>query len=44
MDIRRPTYQRLATFSVLTTARTPQDVATEIAQRLDSEQTGEGRE
>jgi len=34
MDLRRPTYQRLATFTVLTTGRTPQDVAAEIARRL----------
>jgi len=35
MDLRRPTYQRLATFTVLTTGRTPQDVAAEIARRLE---------
>jgi shikimate kinase len=35
MDIRRPTYERLATFTVLTTGRTPQDIAAEIAQRLE---------
>jgi shikimate kinase len=43
MDIRRPTYERLATFTVLTTGRTPQDIAAEIAQRLEQtgiEQTG----
>lgn len=38
MDLRRPTYERLATFSVLTTGRAPQDIAAEIVQRL--EQTG----
>jgi len=35
MELRRPTYERLATFTVLTTGRTPQDVATEIVQRLE---------
>jgi shikimate kinase len=56
MDIRRPTYERLATFTVQTTGRTPKDVATEIARRLkgehrheseqrhQSEQTGDRRE
>jgi len=34
MDIRRPTYERLATFTVLTTGRTPQDIAAEIEQRI----------
>jgi len=34
MDIRRPTYERLATLTVLTSGRTPQDVAAEIAQRV----------
>jgi len=34
MDLRRPTYERLASFSVLTTGRTPQDIAAEIVQRL----------
>jgi len=33
MDLRRPTYERLATFTVVTTGRTPQDIAAEIAQR-----------
>ena len=33
MEARRPTYERLATFSVQTAGRTPQDVAAEIAQR-----------
>jgi shikimate kinase len=35
MDIRRPTYERLATLTVLTTGRSPQDIAGEIAKRLD---------
>jgi len=35
MEIRRPTYERVATFSVQTTGRTPQDVAAEIARRLE---------
>lgn len=35
MDIRRPTYERLATFTVLTTGRTPQSIASEIARRLE---------
>jgi shikimate kinase len=38
MDLRRPTYERLATMTVLTSGRTPQDIAAEIVQRL--EQTG----
>jgi len=44
MDLRRPTYSRLATFTVLTTGRTPQDVAAEIVQLLEAEQTGDRRE
>jgi len=44
MDVRRPTYQRLATFTVLTTGRAPQDIAAEIVQLLESEQTGDRRE
>lgn len=43
MDLRRPTYERLASFSVLTTGRAPQDVAAEIVRRLEQtglEQTG----
>ena len=36
MDIRRPTYERLATFSVQTAGRTPQDIAAEIVQRLET--------
>lgn len=35
MEARRPTYQRLATFSVQTAGRPPQDVAAEIVQRLN---------
>lgn len=45
MDLRRPTYERLATFTVLTTGRTPQDIAAEIALRLQRqgpEQRGPG--
>ncbi len=34
MEARRPTYQRLATFTVQTGARTPQDVAAEVVRRL----------
>ena len=34
MDARRPTYERLATITVPTAGRTPQDIAAEIAQRL----------
>ena len=37
MEVRRPTYERLATFTVQTAGRTPQDLATEIAQRLDDQ-------
>ena len=37
MEVRRPTYERLATFSVQTTGRTPQDIAAEIVQRLDTD-------
>jgi len=35
MDLRRPTYERLASLTVLTTGRSPQDIAAEIAQRLE---------
>jgi shikimate kinase len=35
MQIRRPTYERLATFTVLTTGREPDDIAAEIVHRLD---------
>jgi shikimate kinase len=34
MEVRRPTYERLATFTVQTSGRTPQDIAAEIVQRL----------
>jgi shikimate kinase len=34
MEMRRPTYERLATFVVQTGGREPQDVAAEIVQRL----------
>jgi shikimate kinase len=44
MDIRRPTYERLATFTVRSTARTPQDIAAEIAQRLEQDVAGDRRE
>ena len=37
MEARRPTYERLSTFSVQTAGRTPQDVAAEIVQRLNHE-------
>ena len=36
MDLRRPTYERLATFSVQTAGRSPQDIAAEIARRLNT--------
>jgi shikimate kinase len=41
MDVRRPTYERLATFTVVTTGREPQDIAAEIVQRLKVEQSGD---
>ena len=41
MDVRRPTYERLATFTVLTTGRTPQDIAADIARLLESGQSGD---
>lgn len=44
MDVRRPTYERLATFTVLTTGRAPEDVAAEIVQRLNVEQSGDAVE
>ena len=49
MELRRPTYERLATLTVLTTGRTAQDVAAEIVGRLgqmkrESNGDGEGRE
>ena len=44
MNIRRPTYERLATFTVRSTGRTPQDIAAEIAQRLEQDVAGDRRE
>lgn len=41
MDLRRPTYERLATFAVLTTGRTPRDVAAEIVRLLAADRTGD---
>ena len=41
MDERRPTYERLATITVRTAGRTPQDVAADIAQRLETDRTGD---
>jgi len=34
MEVRRPTYERLATFTVQTAGREPQDIAAEIVQEL----------
>ena len=39
MDERQATYERLATFSVQTAGRTPQDIAADIAQRLETDRT-----
>jgi shikimate kinase len=36
MDLRRPVYERLATITVLTTGRTPQDIAAEIVRRMET--------
>jgi hypothetical protein len=36
MDVRRPTYERLATFTVRTSGRTPRDIAAEIAGLLET--------
>lgn len=36
MNTRRPTYERLATFSVHTAGRAPQDIAAEIVERLET--------
>jgi shikimate kinase len=44
MEIRRPTYERLATFTVLTSGREPQDIAEEIVHRLRSDRNGDRRE
>ena len=41
MDLRRPTYERLATFSVQTAGRPPQDIAAEIVQRLETNMAGD---
>lgn len=43
MEARRPTYERLATFSVQTAGRTPQEIAAEIVQRLETGDTGDQR-
>jgi shikimate kinase len=43
MEMRRPTYERLASFSVQTAGRSPQDIAAEIAQRLATERLGAER-
>lgn len=43
METRRPTYERLATFSVQTAGRTPQEIAAEIVQRLETGDTGDQR-
>lgn len=37
MELRRPTYERLASFSVQTAGRLPQDIAAEIVQRLGTQ-------
>jgi shikimate kinase len=37
MQVRRPTYERLATFSVQTTGRAPRDIAAEIVRRLEAD-------
>jgi len=39
MDERRPTYEGLATFTVQTAGRAPQDIAAEIVQRLETKVT-----
>jgi len=36
MAVRRPIYERLATFSVPTTGRAPQDIAREIVRRMET--------
>ncbi|MBE3073641.1 MAG: shikimate kinase [Actinobacteria bacterium] len=43
MEVRRPTYERLATFSVQTAGRPPQDIAAEIVQRLETDGIGDRR-
>jgi predicted secreted protein len=35
MDLRRPTYERLASFTVQTNGLDPQDIAAEIVRRLE---------
>lgn len=37
MGVRRPTYERLASFSVQTAGRAPREIAAEISQRLEAE-------
>jgi shikimate kinase len=37
MNVRRPTYERLATFSVQTAGRSPRKIAAEILERLEAE-------
>jgi shikimate kinase len=44
MEVRRPTYERLATFTVLTTGRGPQEIAEEIVHRLRSDRNGDTHE
>jgi len=41
MAMRRPTYERVATFTVLTTGRSPQAIAAEVARRLKANRTGD---
>lgn len=41
METRRPTYERLATFSVQTGGRKPREIAAEIVQQLEAGETGE---
>lgn len=43
MEVRRPTYQRLATLCVQTAGRSPHDIAAEIVQQLRTNRTGEPR-
>jgi len=40
MAVRRPTYERLATFTVQTAGRTPREIAAEIARRLETDAVG----
>lgn len=39
MEVRRPTYERLATFTVQTAGRTPPEIAAEVVRRLDQCET-----